>query len=45
MGLGHSNSVEIEMNEDKSLRITPVPDTRQDEGTEDRLQLEQECRQ
>ncbi len=31
MGIGHGNSVEIEMLNDKSLRITPVPATRQDE--------------
>jgi antitoxin component of MazEF toxin-antitoxin module len=31
MGIEHGNSVEIGMQDDKSLRITPVPVTRQDE--------------
>jgi antitoxin component of MazEF toxin-antitoxin module len=30
MGIEHGNSVEIEMQDDKSLRITPAPQARQD---------------
>jgi hypothetical protein len=46
MRIGHGNSVEIEMNDDKSLRITPVPVTSQDEeGTGVPTTLDRMCQQ